>query len=354
MIPVLDLHRPGDVPFLLPNAWDVRSALAFAAAGFPAVGTTSFGVAASTGRPDEGRASREATATLLRALADLPQYVSADVEDGYADDPDQVAAYVAALGADGINIEDSTDEHLIDPAAHAAKITAIKRRSLDVFVNARVDTYWLGQDANLPATLARAEHYVRAGADGIFVPGATAPDDLARLANAIPVPLNVLVVPDLPLPELARLGVRRVSTGSLPYRAAIDAAVQTATSVRDARPVPAATPYPTLQKRLTDYHDGHRPETTQPRSASRSSARTARAPPRLARNPFAYSTSPRDPPCHQNSPPPTSPLRRPRCALCGTRRSTAARPPRCSCPGWAPPPQPRRSPCSSSTTCTSR
>ena len=83
---------------------------------------------------------------------------------------------------------------------------------------------------------------MRAGADGIFVPGATAPDDLARLANAIPVPLNVLIVPDLPLPELARPGVRRVSTSSLLYRAAIDAAVQTATSVRDARPVPAATP----------------------------------------------------------------------------------------------------------------
>src|ERR1035438_9400108 len=95
---------PGDVPFLLPNAWDVPSALAFADAGFPAFGTTSFGVAASTRRPDGGRASREATATLVRALADLPQYVSTDVEDGYADDPDQVAPYVAALGADGINI----------------------------------------------------------------------------------------------------------------------------------------------------------------------------------------------------------------------------------------------------------
>src|ERR1700690_569983 len=110
--------------------------------------------------------------------------------------PDQGAAYGAALGADGINIEDSTDEQLIDPAAHAAKITAVKRRSPDVFVNARVDTYWLGQNPDPPSTVARALQYVQAGADGIFVPGATTPHDLAALAEAIPLPLNVLVVPD--------------------------------------------------------------------------------------------------------------------------------------------------------------
>lgn len=249
-----ELHLAAETPFLLPNAWDVASALAFADAGFPAVGTTSFGVAASAGHPDGGRTSREATAALVRALAHLPIYISADIEDGYADDPEQVAAYVAGLGADGINIEDSTDEHLIDPAAHAAKITAIKRRNPDVFVNARIDTYWLDQDANLAATLARASAYANAGADGIFVPGARAPHDLAELADAIALPLNVLVIPELPLAELARLGVRRVSTGSLPYRAAIDAAVAVATSVRDNGPVPTATAYPVMQKRLTDYH----------------------------------------------------------------------------------------------------
>jgi 2-methylisocitrate lyase-like PEP mutase family enzyme len=253
-----DLHRAGEVPFLLPNAWDVPSALAFADAGFPAVGTTSFGVAAASGRPDGSRASREATAALVRALAGLPVFVSADVEDGYDDDPERVAAHVAGLGADGVNIEDSTDGRLIDPAAQAAKIAAVKRRSPGVFVNARVDTYWLGQDADLPTTLARAGQYVRAGADGIFVPGASSPDDIAALAAAVPVPLNVLAVPDLPLTELARLGVRRVSTGSLPYRAAVDAAVQVAIGVRDGQPVPAATPHPVMQKRLSDYDAARR------------------------------------------------------------------------------------------------
>src|SRR5205823_262790 len=126
-----------------------------------------------------------------------------DIEDGYADDPAEVAAFVADLGAAGINIEDSTAEALIDPAAHAAKITAIKRRTPEVFVNARVDNYWLRQDATVDAVLRRAQHYTAAGADGIFVPGATDPDELRAFTAAIPVPVNVLVVPDRTLGELA-------------------------------------------------------------------------------------------------------------------------------------------------------
>jgi 2-methylisocitrate lyase-like PEP mutase family enzyme len=247
-----ELHD-GDLPLLLPNAWDVASALAFLAAGFPAIGTTSFGVAASTGHPDGGRSTKQANLTLARRLSRLPGYVSVDIEDGYSDDPDEVADYVASLGVAGVNLEDSTAERLVAPEAHAAKVAAVKRRSPDVFVNARTDTYWLGQDANVAATLARAVAYADAGADGVFVPGATDPDDLRKLTAAIPVPVNVLVVPGLSLSELGALGVRRVSTGSLPYRAALDAAVEVATSVRDGRPVPQATAYPELQERLVRY-----------------------------------------------------------------------------------------------------
>lgn len=247
-----ELHD-GDLPFLLPNAWDVASALAFVAAGFPAVGTTSFGVAAAAGHPDGGRSTKDATASLAAQLARLPVPASTDIEDGYDDDPDAVAAYVAALGVAGINIEDSTDEALVAPQAHAARVAAIKRAAPDVFVNARVDTYWLGQDATVAATLERAAAYVAAGADGVFVPGATEPAELRELSSAIPVPLNVLVVPGLSLAELGELGVRRVSTGSLPYRAAIDAAVGVAEAVRDGLAVPSATPYPEMQARLVDY-----------------------------------------------------------------------------------------------------
>ena len=149
--------------------------------------------------------------------------------------------------------EDSTVETLIDPAAHAAKVAAVKGRCPEVFVNARVDTYWLGQDATVAATLDRAARYVEAGADGVFVPGATEPAVLRELAAAVPVPLNVLAVPGLSLTELAGLGVRRVSTGSLPYRAALHAAVGAARAVRDGGALPAATPYPDLQARLAGY-----------------------------------------------------------------------------------------------------
>ena len=247
-----DLHA-GPRPLVLPNAWDVASALAFVEAGFPAIGTTSFGVAAASGHPDGGRATAEANRSLAHLLSRLPVYVSVDIEDGYSDDPGEVAAYVASLGVDGINLEDSTAERLVDPDLHVAKIHAIKQWSPEVFVNARTDTYWLGQDATVEATLERAHAYVEAGADGVFVPGASDPDDVRALTAGIAAPVNVLVVPDLSLGDLAALGVRRVSTGSLPYRAAIDAAVSVATTVRDGIPMPTATPYAEAQARLERF-----------------------------------------------------------------------------------------------------
>jgi len=243
----------GPLPLLLPNAWDVGSALAFVAAGFPAVGTTSFGVGAAAGRPDGGRATRVTTRELVRRLAHLPVPVSADVEDGFDDDPDTVATYVRGLPVAGINLEDSTDGRLVETARHAAKVAAVVQASPEVFVNARVDTFWFDQHATLQATVARALAYVDAGAGGIFVPfvpGALTPADLHVLAREIPVPLNVLAMPGLSLAELGDLGVRRVSTGSLPYRAAVDAAVQVAAAVRDGRPVPAVTSYADMQERL--------------------------------------------------------------------------------------------------------
>jgi 2-methylisocitrate lyase-like PEP mutase family enzyme len=247
-----ELHY-GDAPLLLPNAWDVPSALALLAAGFGAIGTTSFGVASSLGRPDGGRSTRVANAELAEALRPLDCFVSLDIEDGYADDPVEVADYVAGLPVDGINIEDSTSERLIPADDHAAKVRAIKRRCTELFVNARVDTYWLGQDATVAATLDRAIRYVDAGADGIFVPGATTPDVLRELTAAIERPVNVLAIPGRSLAELFALGVRRVSTGSLPYRAAIRAAVEAAAAVRDGVELPPAASYPEMQARLVGY-----------------------------------------------------------------------------------------------------
>jgi 2-methylisocitrate lyase-like PEP mutase family enzyme len=247
-----DLHY-GELPLLLPNAWDVPSALALLECGFEAVGTTSFGVASSLGRPDGDRATKEANLGLAAALRPLDCYLTMDIEDGYTDDPDQVADYVARLGVDGINIEDSNAGKLIEPQQHAAKVHAIKRRSPDLFVNARVDTYWFGQDATVAATTDRAAQYAEAGADGIFVPGASDPGLLRELTAAIAVPVNVLAIPGLSLADLAALGVRRVSTGSLPYRAAIHAAARAAVAFRDGTELPAADAYPEMQDRLMRY-----------------------------------------------------------------------------------------------------
>jgi 2-methylisocitrate lyase-like PEP mutase family enzyme len=258
-----NLHA-GPRPLLLPNAWDVSSALGYVAAGFPAVGTTSFGVNAANGAPDGAGSSREATRDLVRRLRRLPAHVSADIEDGFSDDPVEVGAFVTELGAAGINIEDSKHGGLSDPGVLAAKVVAIKEEAPGVFVNARVDTYWFGIDATPEATIDRAKAYVDAGADGIFVPGAVEPDVLQRLAESIPVPVNVLVSPRLTLARLGELGIRRVSTGSLPYRAAIDAAVHAAETIRDGGIAPAATSYGELQERLEQY--AQLPESSSPAS----------------------------------------------------------------------------------------
>jgi 2-methylisocitrate lyase-like PEP mutase family enzyme len=247
-----DLHYQVQ-PLLLPNAWDVASALAFVEAGYPAIGTTSFGVAASGGSPDGDRTSKAGTTALAHTLSVLSVYVTTDIEDGYSDDPDEVAEYVASLGVAGVNIEDSTAEALIDPGLHAAKVSAIKKRCPDVFVNARADNYWLKQDATVDDVLKRARTYVDAGADGIFAPGVTDRDELRMLAAEISRPLNVLAHPTLTVSQLGGLGIRRVSTGSLPYRSAIDAAVNAANVLRDDGTARAATPYETMQRRLVEF-----------------------------------------------------------------------------------------------------
>jgi len=247
-----ELHHH-DLPLLMPDAWDVPSALALFDAGFSAIGTTSLGVASGLGRPDGSRSTAAANVALAAALTRLPCHVSVDIEDGYADEPDAVADYVADLHVAGINIEDSTADFLIPARTQAAKIAAIKATSPDLFVNARVDTYWLHQDETIEATLDRARAYVDAGADGIFVPGASDSTALRLLTATIPVPVNVLPIPGMTLREVAELGIRRVSTGSLPYRAAIQAAVDTAEAVRDNRELPPSTPYRELQTRLVAY-----------------------------------------------------------------------------------------------------
>ncbi|NUR59150.1 MAG: isocitrate lyase/phosphoenolpyruvate mutase family protein [Catenulispora sp.] len=222
-----DLHIPG-TPLALANAWDAASARVVAATGAPAVATTSAGVAWGLGAADGDKLDRESAIELVRRVARAVEVpVSADIESGFAAEPDGVADTVAAViaaGAVGINIEDGIRE----PAEHAERIAAARRAAeaagIPLFINARTDVFLFGLGApetRLTETLARAERYLEAGASGIFVPGLAQPETIAALAKDIPAPLNILVGPGAPtVGELAALGVARVSLGSAVAEAA--------------------------------------------------------------------------------------------------------------------------------------
>jgi 2-methylisocitrate lyase-like PEP mutase family enzyme len=241
------LHQPGR-PFLLPNAWDVASALMLAAAGFPAVGTTSLGVNAAAGLVDGTGTGRDLT--LAQASAIVPRLVvpvTVDAEGGYSDDPAAVAdlaAGLAALGAAGINLEDGTPGGgLRPPAIQAAIISAVAAAAPGLYVNARTDVYWLQVGApaeRLAETLRRLQAYADAGASGVFVPGLTDIGAIARVTAEVGLPLNLLWRPGQDMAELARAGVARVSTGSGPYRRALAAGLATAVAARDGGQPPAA------------------------------------------------------------------------------------------------------------------
>jgi 2-methylisocitrate lyase-like PEP mutase family enzyme len=252
MTPFAELHHRAE-PLVLPNAWDVPSALAFADAGWPALGTTSFGVASSLGRPDGDRASRSANLDLAERLSGLPVLLTVDSEDGYSDDPGEVAAYVDRLadrGVVGVNLEDSLDGRLREPGVLAAKVAAVKERTPEVFVNARVDSFWFHEDDALDPVLVRAQAYVDAGADGIFLPGLTDRGLVEAITSALPVAVNLLAIPGTTPAQLGSWGVRRISSGSLPYRAAIEAAVLAAAAVRDGTTPPPAPSYAAMQERM--------------------------------------------------------------------------------------------------------
>ncbi|WP_246002330.1 isocitrate lyase/PEP mutase family protein [Allorhizocola rhizosphaerae] len=213
------LHRPGE-PLLLPNAWDYASARLLTEMGYHAIGTTSYGVALANGLPDGTGATRDETAALARRLSSLPVHLTVDIESGFSDEPDVVAAFVQTLkmvNVDGINIEDA----LGDPSVLVNKIAAIKAAAPGVFVNARTDTYWLGDHGKQRETLRRVEAYVEAGADGIFVPALQDPALIKQLV-ALGKPLNILLQSNgLTVPQLADLGVARISAGSLLFRIAL-------------------------------------------------------------------------------------------------------------------------------------
>jgi 2-methylisocitrate lyase-like PEP mutase family enzyme len=221
------LHAGGC--FVLPNAWDVPSALMCFGAGFPAVGTTSFGVAFAHGLADGERIGRDRMLATARSIAlRLPVPVTADLEAGYGATAEAVGETVRlaiAVGLVGCNIEDSdpTTGALMDSERAADRIRAAVHAAsaaglADFVVNARTDPFFIGQDPGtaLPESVKRANLYLSAGARCAFVPG---PGDAATartLAGAIDGPLNLMAggrSAMAPLSELVAAGVRRVSLG---------------------------------------------------------------------------------------------------------------------------------------------
>jgi 2-methylisocitrate lyase-like PEP mutase family enzyme len=229
-----DLHKPGE-PLLLPNAWDVASAAAIAAAGAKALATTSAGVAWSLGVPDGANLGAErAAAVIARIVAAVGVPVSADIEAGYAD----VAATVTAVlqaGAVGVNIEDRRDgSGLYAPAEQAARLAAARAAAraggIPFWINARTDVF-LGGTGRIDDALERSAAYAAAGADSLFVPGLVDPAGIAELA-AGPLPVAVMVWPGAPsVAELTAAGAVRISLGSGIAQAAYGVAARAATEM---------------------------------------------------------------------------------------------------------------------------
>lgn len=219
---------------VLPNAWDAGSARIFVEAGFPALATTSAGIAFSLGYPDGERISRdEMLAAVARITRRIAVPITADMEAGYGLEPDAVAETVRRVieaGAVGMNLEDRMDEkHLIDFELAVARVRAARAAAdaagIPFVLNARTDAFEapeLPRDRRLAEAVRRGNAFREAGASSVFVPFVADRDTIEQLVQQIPGPVNILGTPNGPtLKELAALGVRRVTFGSAPMRATL-------------------------------------------------------------------------------------------------------------------------------------
>jgi 2-methylisocitrate lyase-like PEP mutase family enzyme len=231
------LQRPG-APLLLPNAWDVATARAVVAAGFPVVATTSGGVAATLGYEDhEGAPADEMLAAAARIARGVEAPVTVDAEAGYGMEPAELVDALRSVGAAGCNLEDTDHaaDSLRDPDQHADWLAAVRRAASNdgyrLVINARVDVFLTpffagagpGTQIELvPDALRRARAYLEAGADCVYPIALWETDALRHFTSEVGGPVNVIRLPQTPsLAELAALGVARVSWATLLYRDAI-------------------------------------------------------------------------------------------------------------------------------------
>ncbi len=245
----LALHR-APRGFLMPNAWDAGSAVLLAAEGFPAIGTTSAGIAFSLARPDHGVTDAQRTVSRDEALARLAQIcravpvpVNADLESGYGDTPDEVAQTMQlalAAGAAGGNVEDVdvAAGRLYAPALAVERLRAARAAAPGLVLNARTDALLLPDagDNALPEAIARANLYLEAGADCVFVPGITDAVRAAVLVREIAGPLNLVMGLGEAASSAGALldaGVQRLSVGGSIARAALGLVRQAARELRE-------------------------------------------------------------------------------------------------------------------------
>jgi len=223
------LHASGC--FVMPNPWDAGSARLLAGLGFPALATTSAGMAWALGRRDNDVGLDDVLAHLRAIVAAVDVPVNADFEGGFAVAPEGVAANVAraaATGVAGLSIEDSTGdaaEPLFPFELAVARVRAA-RQALDasgtgVLLTGRSEGFIAGRP-DLAETIRRLVAYAESGAECLYAPGIRTPDDIGAVVRAVaPRPVNVLAHTDFAtVAELAALGVRRISVGGALARAA--------------------------------------------------------------------------------------------------------------------------------------
>jgi 2-methylisocitrate lyase-like PEP mutase family enzyme len=233
----LELHR-GDTPLLMPNAWDAGSAKVLASLGFRALATTSSGFAATLGRLDGSVTREEAIAHSAALVEATPLPVSADLENGYADEPEGVAETVrlaVEAGLAGCSVEDYTgneDEPIYNALLATERVAAAAEAAHSgadrIVLTARCENYLHGRP-DLAHTIARLDAYRAAGADVVFAPGLRDIEDIRAVVGAVDCPVNVLALPGAPtVAELGEAGVARVSVGGAFAFAALEAAARAA------------------------------------------------------------------------------------------------------------------------------
>jgi 2-methylisocitrate lyase-like PEP mutase family enzyme len=229
------LHSGKEI-LLLPNAWDVASARVIEESGFKAVATSSAGIAFALGYPDGQVIPREEMlAAIARIAKAIRVPVTADVESGYGETPEEAGRTARAVldaGAVGMNLEDAiagSSPALVDLPLQLEKIRAVRemasRLRIPLVLNARTDVYLLqiGDPAKrYDETVRRLSAFREAGADCVFAPGLRDAPTIGRLVADLKCPVNILAGPGSPsVPELFSLGVARVSLGSAPMRATL-------------------------------------------------------------------------------------------------------------------------------------